>query len=229
MRVELWRCSVKEAKSSGETTCALASAAILEKSRNKDSLMAEGDTERRSTDFKGKWGRIGMAGAWPGDPAIIQTVCCYVDLQAASAADTRVLRKKVMYFVEADCSGTSLIDLVTITIPGEYQEWFKKVSVWSGRHARDKSVHPRRGYRQAGRKNANHLNHYALHHCLPSTSLCTASIVCEAALHCTLHRSFRPITCPHGHACSASKRGLPHHDNTTKPRLCPQASAVRTR
>lgn len=118
MRVELWRCSVKEAKSSGETTCALASAAILEKSRNKDSLMAEEDTERRSTDFKGKWGRIGMAGAWPGDPAIIQTVCCYVDLQAARAADTRVLRKKVMYFVEADCSGTSLIDLVTITIPG---------------------------------------------------------------------------------------------------------------
>jgi hypothetical protein len=82
---------------------------------------------------------------------------------------------------------------------------------------------------KAGRKKRQSSNHDELHHYLPSASLCTASIVCEVALHCTLHRSFRPITCPHGLACSASKRRSPHHDSTTRPRLCPQASAVRTR
>lgn len=56
MRVEPWRYSVKEAKSSGGTTCDLAFVAILDKSRNEDSLTAEEDTKRRSNSFKGKWG-----------------------------------------------------------------------------------------------------------------------------------------------------------------------------
>jgi len=73
MRVEPWRCSVKEAKSSGGTTCGLAFAAILDKSRNEDSLTAEEDTERTSNGFKRKWGRIRMAGAWPGDPATVKS------------------------------------------------------------------------------------------------------------------------------------------------------------
>ena len=74
MRVEPWRCSVKEAKSSGGTTCGLAFAAILDKSRNEDSLTAEEDTERRSKrDFKRKWGRVRMTGAWPGGPATVKS------------------------------------------------------------------------------------------------------------------------------------------------------------
>ena len=45
MRVEPLRHSVKEAKSSGGTIGGLALAAILEKSRKEDSLMAVGYTE----------------------------------------------------------------------------------------------------------------------------------------------------------------------------------------
>jgi hypothetical protein len=55
-----------------------------------------------------------MAGAWPGEPAISTGRCGYVPPQAASG-----YAKKSHVFVEADCSGTSLIDLVTIIIRGE--------------------------------------------------------------------------------------------------------------
>jgi hypothetical protein len=49
---------VKEAKSSGGTTCGLAFAAILDKSRNEDSLTAEENTERRFDGFKGSGGEL---------------------------------------------------------------------------------------------------------------------------------------------------------------------------
>jgi hypothetical protein len=54
MWVELWRCSVKEAKSPGGTICGLAFAAILEKPRKEDSLVAKEDIEGILNDLRRK-------------------------------------------------------------------------------------------------------------------------------------------------------------------------------
>lgn len=69
MRVELWRCSVKEAKSPGRTICCLAFAAILEKPRKEDSLVAkediEGDIERLEKKKEaGMLMTVPRCGAW---------------------------------------------------------------------------------------------------------------------------------------------------------------------
>jgi hypothetical protein len=112
MRVEPWRCSVKEAKSSGGTTCGLAFAAILDKNRNEDSLTAEkiqrGDPAGLKRDVGG---RIGMPGAW--------AVERLVKLTLGGALEKGATQKKFMYLLKP-CSRRSLIGLVTIIIQGEY-------------------------------------------------------------------------------------------------------------
>jgi hypothetical protein len=59
---------VKEAKSSGGTICGLALAAIFEKKRKEDSLIAKEDMERTFNDSGRKWGGSVITGALPWRP-----------------------------------------------------------------------------------------------------------------------------------------------------------------